>query len=115
MRRLRLARRALAAVISLSASLALAGATGATTGSLPGGTSIGVSIATPANGSTLPPGPVSLTGTAEVGTAVAVPSALLFYVLDLSGSTSSIVFGSACGQQNTPMDLVANTILDCEI
>src|SRR6266566_2035538 len=92
------ARRGLVAALTLGACLVLAGATGATTGALPGGTSIGVAISTPADGSTLPLGPaVSLTGTAEVGTALPVANTLLIYVIDVSGSTSSVQATSLCG------------------
>ncbi|GIH10512.1 hypothetical protein Rhe02_85790 [Rhizocola hellebori] len=72
-------------------------------GNLPGGTSISVAIATPANGAVFPPGPVTVTGTASVGVGVPVANTSLVYVIDVSGSTES--FGApSCG-----------TILQCEI
>jgi len=115
MRTLWLARRGLVAAFTLGAFLVLAGATGATTGALPGGTSIGVAISTPVEGSTLPLGPaVSLTGTAEVGTALPVANTLLMYVIDVSGSTSSVQATSVCGNQSV-YDQSANTTLDCEL
>lgn len=75
----------------------------ATDGNLPGGTSISVDINSPADGAVLPPGPVTVTGTASIGTGVPVVNTSLVYVLDVSGSTGAP--GSpSCG-----------TILECEI
>jgi hypothetical protein len=70
-------------------------------GNLPGGTSISVAIASPANNSVVPQGPVTVTGTASIGTGVAVKDTALTYVLDVSGSTAG-----ACSTTN---------ILACEI
>src|SRR5512141_336559 len=80
--------------------LGIVGATGATTGSLPGGTRIDVSITSPANGATLPLAPVAVSGTASVATGVPVANTLLIYVLDVSGSTQSFAGTSTCGNQN---------------
>jgi trimeric autotransporter adhesin len=82
-------------------------------GSLPGGTSISVAIATPADGALIasPPGDVPLTGTASVGMGVPVANTSLIYVLDVSESTNHPV--GCGGDQNG--DGHANFILDCEI
>ncbi|HZD00067.1 MAG TPA: hypothetical protein VFA46_07690 [Actinomycetes bacterium] len=82
-------------------------------GSLPGGTSISVAIATPADGALIasPPGDVQLTGTASVGMGVPVANTSLIYVLDVSESTNHPV--GCGGDQNG--DGHANFILDCEI
>ncbi|WP_424186398.1 PKD domain-containing protein [Actinokineospora sp. G85] len=69
-------------------------------GNLPGGTSISVDITSPAAGTVVPRGPVTVTGTAAIGTGVAVKDTALTYVVDVSGSTAS---GCAGG-----------TILTCE-
>ena len=57
--------------------LALAAPAWAVDGNLPGGTSISVAINTPANGAVLQPGPVTVTGTAAVGTGVPVANTSL--------------------------------------
>ncbi|GIG88214.1 vWA domain-containing protein [Plantactinospora endophytica] len=75
---------------------------GAVDGNLPGGTSISVTIDTPADGAVLPPGPVTVTGTASVGVGQPVANTAVVYVLDVSAST--IAGGNSCGQ-----------IIDCEI
>ncbi|MEE6258830.1 choice-of-anchor P family protein [Plantactinospora sonchi] len=80
---------------------------------LPGGTSISVSITTPANGSVRPPGPVPVQGTASIGTGVPVANTALIYVLDVSGSTDDPTVTGCGGDQNG--DGRANRILDCEI
>jgi hypothetical protein len=82
-------------------------------GSLPGGTSISVAIATPADGALIasPPGDVQLAGTASVGMGVPVANTSLIYVLDVSESTNHPV--GCGGDQNG--DGHANFILDCEI
>ncbi len=72
-------------------------------GNLPGGTSISVTITSPANNSVHPPGPITVTGTASVGTGVPVANTSLTYVVDASGSTASPGHPS-CG-----------TILQCEV
>ncbi|WP_152552161.1 vWA domain-containing protein [Actinokineospora spheciospongiae] len=69
-------------------------------GNLPGGTSISVDVASPAAGTVVPQGPVTVTGTAAIGTGVAVKDTALTYVVDVSGSTAA---GCAAG-----------TILTCE-
>ncbi len=71
-------------------------------GNLPGGTAISVAINSPANGAVLPPGPVTVTGTASVGTGVPVANTSLIYVIDVSASTGS-PGAPSCG-----------TILECE-
>ncbi|MGW4486825.1 PKD domain-containing protein [Amycolatopsis sp. NPDC004368] len=73
----------------------------AVTGNLPGGTSIAVTVASPAENTVIPQGSATVTGTASVGTGAAVKDTGLTYVLDVSGST-----GSGCS--NT-------TVLGCEI
>ncbi|CAM3421317.1 choice-of-anchor P family protein [Kibdelosporangium persicum] len=70
-------------------------------GNLPGGTSIAVTITSPANNTVVPQGPVTVTGTAAIGTGVAVKDTALTYVLDVSGSTAG-----PCSNTN---------ILACEI
>lgn len=60
-------------------------------GTLPGGTSIAVSIDNPADGATflVPPGgtaSVTVSGTASVGTGVPIKDTTVVYVLDVSGS-----------------------------
>ncbi|QFZ19424.1 vWA domain-containing protein [Saccharothrix syringae] len=69
-------------------------------GNLPGGTSISVAVTGPAPNTVVPPGPVTVTGTASVGTGVAVRDTALTYVVDVSGSTASACAGG--------------TILTCE-
>ncbi|MDX6411021.1 MAG: trimeric autotransporter adhesin, partial [Gaiellaceae bacterium] len=114
MQALQTARRGLPAALTAGAFLALAGATGATTGALPGGTSIGAAITSPADGSTLPAGPVALTGTAQVGAGVPVANTLVIYVIDVSGSTAAVQPTTLCGNQSV-YDNHANTTLDCEL
>jgi hypothetical protein len=82
-------------------------------GNLPGGTSIAVSINTPADGAVLPPGPVTVSGTASVGQGQPVPSTALIYVLDVSASTGTVVPAGCSGDQNG--DGLLNTIIDCEV
>ncbi|MGH3680088.1 MAG: choice-of-anchor P family protein [Natronosporangium sp.] len=72
---------------------------------LPGGTSIEVSIDSPADGAVLPAGPVTVTGTAAVGTGEPVANTALIYVVDVSGSTGAISDCPAGG----------DTVLDCEV
>ena len=80
-------------------------------GNLPGGTSIKVTIDNPTHNLTVPPTPLAVDGTAEIGLGVAVANTLLVYTLDVSGSTLAV--GGCGGDQNA--DGVSNTILDCEI
>lgn len=86
-------RRALLLVISFSffALLTVSGPASADveSGALPGGTSITVSINSPADGASLPPGTVPVAGTASVGAAQALPVVDMMVVLDRSGSISS--------------------------
>jgi trimeric autotransporter adhesin len=82
-------------------------------GNLPGGTSISVSINTPADGAVLPPGPVTVSGTASVGQGQPVPSTALIYTLDVSASTATVVPAGCSGDQNG--DGSPNEILDCEV
>jgi trimeric autotransporter adhesin len=82
-------------------------------GNLPGGTSIAVSIDTPADGAVLPPGPVTVSGTASVGQGQPVASTALIYTLDVSASTATPVTAGCSGDQNG--DGNPNDILDCEI
>jgi len=98
------------AAIALLLSLA---ALGAASDSLPGGSSISVTITSPATNAVVPEGPVTVTGTASVGQGVPVPNTVLVYVIDLSGSTQTLVPGTLCGAQNA--DAPSNQIIDCEI
>jgi trimeric autotransporter adhesin len=77
-------------------------------GALPGGTGISVRIDSPADGAVLPPGPVTLTGTASVAKGVGVPNTALIFVLALPARANNDAgpFGGACPG--------TNTILDCE-
>lgn len=102
---------ALAAALTLSSGAALA-----TDGNLPGGTSISVDITAPPDNAlkASPPGRVDLQGTAAVGTGVPVPSTLIVYVLDVSGSTDPSSAGVGCGGDQNG-DGSSDTILDCEI
>ena len=104
-----------ALLASAVVATAVVGSTGATTGNLPGGTPISVSITAPSNGAVLPLAPVNVTGTADVGTGVAVANTLLVYVVDVSGSTQLLVSGSACGNRNSAYDSLVNSVLDCEL
>ena len=79
-------------------------------GTLPGGTSITVSINSPTDGQVLPAGPVSVTGSASVGQGTQDEIALIT-VVDVSSSTSA---GGACGG-NPNGDSFTNSTLDCEI
>ncbi len=79
-------------------------------GTLPGGTSIDVTITTPPDGARFSPGPVTVAGTASVGTGEPVPDTALVYVLDLSSSTGQLGCG---GDENG--DERTGTVLDCEI
>src|SRR5438067_917947 len=84
---------------------------GATTSSLPGGTSISVSVSAPPSGATLPLLPTqTFNGSASVGQGAAVANTLLMYVVDVSGSTLDPQATTACGQQNV-YDRQANTTL----
>jgi len=103
---------------SLCAGVAVLAVMAATTvpahavdGNLPGGTSISVTIGSPANGTIRPPGPVTVTGTASVGEGVPVADTALVYVLDVSGSTA---VGGGCGGDPNG-DGRNNEIMDCEI
>lgn len=98
---------------ALVATVALAIPAHAATGNLPGGTSIGVTITSPASGSVVVPGPVTVTGKASIGTGVPVVDTALTYVLDVSGSTQGNVSAGCGGDQNG--DGAPATILDCEI
>ncbi len=95
--------------------------------SLPGGTSISVSIAEPANGSeftaeTNSSGEIQISGMATVGVGTTHADTTLIYVLDASGSTEgSSGMALSCPDQNPsdvdPGDPVPdeNEIIDCEI
>ena len=108
-------RNVLIALALPAAILTFAVASGATTASLPGGTAITVSISSPADNSTLPDAPFTVTGSASVGVGVAVPDTTLVYIVDISGSTSSSDgTPSRCPRQNV-YDSLADTTLDCEL
>ncbi|WP_394619239.1 choice-of-anchor P family protein [Lentzea sp. JNUCC 0626] len=98
---------------ALVTTVALALPAHAAVGNLPGGTSIGVTITSPANNSVHPPGLVNVTGKASIGTGVAVVDTALTYVIDVSGSTSTVVSAGCGGDQNG--DGQPASILDCEI
>jgi hypothetical protein len=100
MRRRRLAGSGAAAVAAL---MVVTGTATAVDGQLPGGTSISVTIDSPAEDTVFPQGPVTVTGTASVGAAAVVKDTALTYVVDVSGSTAASCDGTA------------RTILDCEI
>ncbi|MFJ1766780.1 PKD domain-containing protein [Amycolatopsis sp. NPDC088138] len=85
----------------IAALLASSVPANAVNGNLPGGTSIAVDITGPADNAVVPPGPVTVTGTASIGTGVAVKDTALTYVLDVSGSTAS-----TCSSTN---------VLGCEV
>lgn len=82
-----------AAALAVAALVASQIQAHATDGNLPGGTSISVDITSPAPGTVVPQGPVEVTGTASVGTGVAVKDTALTYVVDVSGSTASACAG----------------------
>ena len=75
-------------------------------GSLPGGTGITVSIDDPAEGALLPPGPVTLSGTASVDKGVGVPNTALVYGLDVANiaRVDAGTFGEGCSGTNRIMD-----------
>lgn len=98
---------------ALAATVALAAPAHAATANLPGGTSIGVTITSPADNTLVTPGPVTVTGTATIGTGVAVIDTALTYVLDVSGSTAAVVAAGCGGDQNG--DGNPASVLDCEI
>lgn len=85
----------------------------AATGNLPGGTSIGVTIDSPADGAVRPPGPVDVTGSASIGQGTPVANTALVYVLDVSGSTDEAGAPGCGGDANG--DGRANRVMDCEI
>jgi hypothetical protein len=100
------------AAIAVVVLVATAGAA-----NLPGGTSISVTIAGPADNATLPDAPVTVTGSAAVGTGAPIADTTLIYVVDLSGSTSSPIpaaSAGSCPNQNA-YDTFADTTLDCEL
>ncbi|ANZ40724.1 hypothetical protein BBK82_36760 [Lentzea guizhouensis] len=98
---------------ALVATVALALPAHAATANLPGGTSIGVTITSPAPNAVVVPGPVTVTGQATIGTGVAVVDTALTYVLDVSGSTGAGVAAGCGGDQNG--DGQPDTVLDCEV
>ena len=101
------------AVLTTLVASAIPAAAHPVNGNLPGGTSITVSIDSPADGSVRPPGPVPVSGTASVGQGQPVPSTALVYTLDVSNSTQTAVTAGCGGDQNGDGD--ANNILDCEV
>ncbi|HEV2783971.1 MAG TPA: VWA domain-containing protein [Actinophytocola sp.] len=86
---------------------------------LPGGTRIAVTMNTPADNAILPPGPVTITGRAEIGGGQPVPNTTLTYVVDVSGSTQDEVQGCSGDENNdgatAPDGRPINDILDCEL
>lgn len=106
----------LARLVIPAAVLLLAGAGGATTATLPGGTSLGVDVTYPTEGAVLPEATAyTVAGHATIGTAAPVASTFLITAIDVSGSTSASVSTSACGNVNTVHDTASNTVLDCEL
>jgi hypothetical protein len=84
------------------------GPASATGGALPGGTGISVRIDSPADGATLPAGPVTVTGTASVDAGIGPANTALIFVLGLTAPVNGDAgpFTGACPG--------LNTILDCE-
>jgi trimeric autotransporter adhesin len=80
-----------------------AGTAVAVDGQLPGGTSISVTIDSPADNTVFPQGPVTVEGRASVGEAAVVKDTGLTYVIDVSGSTAASCDGTA------------RTVLQCEV
>lgn len=78
-------------------------------GSLPGGTSVGVSLA--GLDPEAPEGQLRVTGNADLGQGPAVTNTSVAYVVDISGSANDIV---NCGGDANG-DGRANTVLDCEV
>ena len=100
---------------ALVGALALVAGAGGTTTPLPGGTSLDVTITSPTDGATVPLAPLTVTGTAAVGTGAAVANTTLIYVVDVSGSTQNPTgVPGKCPRQNV-YDLTADTTLDCEL
>jgi trimeric autotransporter adhesin len=87
--------------LALSALIASGLPANAVDAPLPGGTSISVTISSPAPNTVIPQGPATVTGTAAIGTAAPVVDTALTYVVDVSGSTAS-----SCANTN---------VLGCEI
>lgn len=98
---------------ALAATVALAIPAHAATGTLPGGTSIEVTITSPADNAVVLPGPVTVTGEASIGTGAAVVDTALTYVVDVSGSTAAGVAAGCGGDVNG--DGQADRVLDCEV
>jgi hypothetical protein len=87
---------------------------------LPGGIRLAVTINSPADGAILPPGPVTVTGRAEIGDAVPTADTSLDYVLDVSGSTATTAVTGCSVDENHDDARDAdgnpiNDIVDCEI
>lgn len=99
---------------ALAATVALATPATAATGNLPGGTSIGVTITSPATNTVVVPGPVTVTGKADIGTGVPVLDTALTYVIDVSGSTDDGQVAAGCGGDQNG-DGKDRTVLDCEL
>jgi hypothetical protein len=119
-------RRALRAPLAALGAAGLAlGAGGlpalAATSTLPGGTSISVTVDAPANAAVVPFGqPIPASGTATIGTQAPVaPNTTVIYHLDVSGSTVNPTNtitpaqAAACGDANH--DGATGTTLDCEV
>jgi len=104
---------AIPALVALTLVVTTTAPARAVDANLPGGTGISVAITGPADGAVLPPGPVTVTGTASIGQGQPVANTSLTYVLDVSGSTTTAVGAGCGGDQNG--DGAANQILDCEV
>jgi trimeric autotransporter adhesin len=95
-------------------AVALAATAAGATGNLPGGTSIEAAVTAPADHAVLPEAPFTATGTASVGQGQPVANTTLIYIVDVSGSTSTVTPGTSCPRQNV-YDTLAQTTLDCEL
>jgi trimeric autotransporter adhesin len=88
---------------AVSYAVGPASATGA---ALPGGTGLSVGIDSPADGAVLPPGPVTVSGTASVGAGVGPANTAVIFVLGLTVGANGDAgpFAGACPGLNTILD-----------
>jgi hypothetical protein len=110
-----------AALTACAVLTALPAIAGTSSGNLPGGTPIEVSIDNPVTSTDflVPPGQATIDvfveGHASIGEGTPVKTTGLVYVIDGSGSTT-LHGGPNCGeQQTTDPSSVANQVIDCEI
>jgi uncharacterized protein DUF11 len=106
-------RRSLAALAALSLAggimaypLSTPTRAAAASGSLPAGTGFSLSIDGPADNTVIPPGPVTVTGSASVQKGTGTPNTAAIYVLDLGDRSNkdSGTFHGECSGQNTRLD-----------